>query len=110
MKKTWIGCILMAALLLMNASGIMASDLTCGSKIITPGYRSSDVLARCGRPSYVQTRTEIHIERDNLDIIKIPVTIEEWEYNLGPNRFIRYLKFENGRLIEITEGDYGYQE
>jgi len=36
------------------------------------------------------------------------VTVEEWEYNLGPGRFIRYLTFENGRLIKITTGDYGY--
>ena len=36
------------------------------------------------------------------------VTVEEWEYNLGPGRFIRYLTFENGRLIKITIGDYGY--
>jgi hypothetical protein len=36
------------------------------------------------------------------------VTVEEWEYNLGPTKFIRYLRFENGRLIRITDGDYGY--
>jgi len=36
------------------------------------------------------------------------VTVEEWEYNLGPGSFIRYLTFENGRLIKITTGDYGY--
>lgn len=35
------------------------------------------------------------------------VTVEEWEYNLGSNGFVRYLRFENGRLIRITEGDYG---
>jgi hypothetical protein len=36
------------------------------------------------------------------------VTVEEWEYNFGSTRFIRYLQFENGRLTRITEGDYGY--
>jgi hypothetical protein len=40
--------------------------------------------------------------------VKELVTVEEWEYNLGSNRFIRYLRFENGRLIRITVGDYGY--
>ncbi|MBW1954196.1 MAG: DUF2845 domain-containing protein [Deltaproteobacteria bacterium] len=29
-------------------------------------------------------------------------------YNLGPNRFIRILRFENGRLVDITTGDRGY--
>jgi hypothetical protein len=36
------------------------------------------------------------------------VTIEEWEYNLGPTKFIRYLTFENGWLVSIALGDYGY--
>jgi len=40
--------------------------------------------------------------------VKELVTVEEWEYNLGPTRFIRYLQFENGRLIRIIDGDYGY--
>ena len=39
---------------------------------------------------------------------KVLVTVEEWEYNLGPGRFIRYLTFESGRLIKINTGDYGY--
>jgi hypothetical protein len=36
------------------------------------------------------------------------VTMEEWEYNLGPTAFIRYLRFENDILTRITIGDYGY--
>jgi len=36
------------------------------------------------------------------------VMVEEWEYNLHSNRFIRHLRFENGRLIKINERDYGY--
>ena len=41
-------------------------------------------------------------------LVKELVTIEEWEHNLGPGQFIRNLRFENGRLIRITTGDYGY--
>ena len=36
------------------------------------------------------------------------ILIEEWTYNLGPTRFIRYLIFENGRLVDIKTGDYGF--
>ena len=34
--------------------------------------------------------------------------VEEWEYNFGTNRFLYYLRFENGKLMRITVGDYGY--
>ncbi len=36
------------------------------------------------------------------------VTIEEWTYNLGPNRFLRILTFRNGVLANIKTGGYGY--
>ena len=40
--------------------------------------------------------------------MKEEVRIEEWTYNLGPTRFVRYLRFENGILDAIRNGDKGY--
>lgn len=34
--------------------------------------------------------------------------VSEWVYNLGPTRFIRVLKFRNGRLLRIEMMGYGY--
>ena len=90
----------------------MASDFRCGSKIIVVGNHKYDVLSRCGEPSNVEVWEEVRNRRDfgtgiwEPEIVLHPhpllveevVTIEEWEYNLGPNTFIRYLRFENGRL------------
>jgi len=36
-----------------------------------------------------------------------PIKMERWTYNLGSNKFIRYLEFQNGRLIRIITGDKG---
>jgi hypothetical protein len=121
MKTTWIVCMMMAILLLTAASGLMASDFSCDSKIITIGDYRYDVLRKCGEPSHVEVWEEVRIRRDfspglletEIGFYRLPlfltgpVTVEEWVYNLGPNRFIRYLRFENSRLIRITEGDYG---
>jgi hypothetical protein len=98
-----------------------ASDFRCGSDIISPGDRKFDVLRKCGNPDNVEVRQELRIKRDLGAHLFLPgeeprgfvfakelVTVEEWEYNLGPGRFIRYLTFENNRLIKITTGDYGY--
>ena len=38
------------------------------------------------------------------------VKIEEWTYNFGPERFIRTLTFENGELVDIETGGYGFDE
>lgn len=122
MKITWVSCLLMAMLLLAATSVVMASDFSCGSKIVTIRDRTYDVLTKCGEPSHVEGWEEVRIKRDlgfrisetemGSDrwplFIKELVKIEEWEYNFGSSRFIRYLRFENGRLVRITEGDYGY--
>ncbi len=37
------------------------------------------------------------------------VTVDEWTYNLGPNRFMRIVTFRNGRVTDIRTGGYGYE-
>jgi hypothetical protein len=34
--------------------------------------------------------------------------VEEWTYNLGPNRLMRIYHFENGRLKKIEQGNRGF--
>jgi hypothetical protein len=122
MKNTRLNCLFIVILLLNATSAATASDFSCGSKIITIRDHKYDVLRKCGEPSHVEVLEEVRIKRDlrfrlletEMALDRRPlwvnelVTVEEWEYNFGSNRFIRYLRFENGRLIRITEGDYGY--
>lgn len=122
MKMTRISCLLTAILWLTSPSVVMAPDFSCGSKIITIVDHKYDVLRECGEPSHVDVWEEVRGKRDlglRLAetemgsgqwplVAKELVTVEEWEYNFGSNRFIHYLRFENGRLVKITEGDYGY--
>jgi hypothetical protein len=122
MRIVPISLIFVISLLLAVTSNVMASDFRCGSKTISIGVRQYDVLNKCGEPSHIDTRYEVRIKRyfwpgplgnevgwnQWQPLAKELVTVEEWEYNLGPTRFIRYLQFENGRLIRITVGDYGY--
>ena len=122
MRRIQIFCLLMTVLLLTAGPGWAASDFRCGSKIIPIGERKGDVLRKCGEPLNVTTWVEVRTRREFGSGVLDPdpgfrrfplfveelVTIEEWEYNFGSNQFIRYLRFENGRLTRITEGDYGY--
>jgi hypothetical protein len=122
MKIIQMSCILIVILLLTAPSDILASDFSCGSKMISLGDYQYDVLNKCGEPSHVEVWERVRIRRDSVPrlletdfggdlcllLVKELIKVEEWEYNLGPTRFIRYLRFENGRLIRITEGDYGY--
>jgi hypothetical protein len=101
----------------------------CDGKLISTGNNKYEVLSKCGEPDYKEARFEKRIRRDFYRdlfrsrelpqyrereqyreplFVEEEVMIEEWTYNLGPTRFIRYLTFENGRLVDISTGDYGF--
>ena len=106
-----------------------ADGFWCSNNLITEGTSRFKVLSQCGEPDYKDIRFEKRIKRDyyrdlfmseqlrwyrEKELYREPylaveeILIEEWTYNLGPTRFIRYLIFENGRLVDIKTGDYGF--
>jgi hypothetical protein len=38
----------------------------------------------------------------------VDIIVEEWVYNFGSSRLQQYLRFENGRLMEIRNLERGY--
>jgi len=121
--KTAVFVLFLAIGLMIPVVRVAASDMRCGSYLVSVGDRSYDVLRKCGDPANVETWQEVRIRRDLLlfspvtpdqelflrsPFVKELVSIEEWEYNFGRGQFVRYLRFENGRLGRIITGDYGY--
>jgi hypothetical protein len=100
-----------------------AYGLRCGTRLICLGDPKSKILHECGEPDDIAIRYEEysvgynhrpylydweykgHVETA---FSKEVITIEEWMYNFGSSRFIRFLVFVNGRLREIRTGGYGY--
>ena len=100
-----------AALLL---AALPAYAFRCGTRVITQGDPADKVLQFCGSPVTVQTR---RAERPYIDELGRSylyrglveeVVIEEWTYNLGPNQFMRLVRIENGRVVEVKSLGYGY--
>lgn len=105
---------------------VLASNATafrCGNSLVEVGDRKSEVMRQCGPPTWVDSWDEDRLERfyappyttgTKQQTVRVPiftnvrVTVEEWTYNLGPTQFMRILRFENGKLIDIATGDYGY--
>lgn len=105
------------------------SAFLCGTMLVSIGDTKREVLEKCGEPDSVETWTEErprwyprrhyykpyswydepdkkHYKRPYRPVAVI--RIEEWVYNFGSSRFIRYLRFENGKLKRIETGNYGY--
>ncbi len=123
MKKKFMRYILLCVVLLLMCNPIKAFGFRCGTRIISIGDFKSRVLAECGEPTHVEVWEEerifryfhhpIYSDGDEKSyqeplLVKKHVTIERWTYNLGAFKFVRYLKFENGKLADITTGEHGY--
>lgn len=95
------------------------TTLRCGGGLVSIGDTSSKVFEKCGEPAneskweeghntYISQLYDYEKERYQLpELIKGPILMELWTYDLGSNKFIRYLHFANGRLIRIETGEKG---
>jgi hypothetical protein len=110
MKRLILVVLLGLGLVLAGADDLFA--MRCNNALVLIGDRQFEVLSKCGEPDFARERTEdrfVRVFREGRFFeIRQDVTVEEWTYNFGPNRFIRILRFENGRLVEIEMGGYGY--
>ncbi len=80
----------------------------CSEQIISIGDSKTDVLAKCGAPALKNSHVEEFKEKTDDTERSVFVTVEEWTYNLGPNRLTRILTFRNSKLTDIKTGGYGY--
>lgn len=93
-----------------------ADSCRWGNKLVSTGDTKSEVLANCAPPTWAEERIErIHGDSYyNEEEVREPIfgkvkeTVDEWVYNFGPNRFIQIFRFENGKLVGIENGNYGY--
>ena len=90
----------------------------CGSHLVSEGDLRSEVASKCGEPDDIVNQRSV-FRRPVIwtrgrpyyigeDLIEVPV--ENWIYNLGPNKLMRKLTFEGGVLAEIETLGYGYHK
>ena len=114
--------ILVVLLLIVN---IPAHALRCDGKLIQEGDEQYRVIKLCGKPDYMQRRSEFRTRsvalthRSLLDIKREyalrgdsyeeteEILIEEWIYDFGRSRFSQKIHFENGEVVEIERLGYG---
>jgi hypothetical protein len=91
-----------------------------GGRLVSTGDHMQEVRKKCGEPDFVAQRTEkrkvkVKVRRwlspteqeDVSEEKEIEVLVDEWTYDFGRDRFIRYVAFEDARVIGVTTGDYG---
>jgi len=112
-KGTWMLSVALGlGLVLGGLGGVARADETmrCPTgRIVRIGDRLLELAQICGEPDRTDRRSlwrEIgsrigRADRQDHESVVVEVRIEEWLYDLGRDRLVRRLVFENGRLTRI---------
>lgn len=116
----WYGALVAFGVAL--AAGDAAADgMRCNNRLVSKGDATYAVRSRCGEPNDATRRVETRTERrrvrvpcgpagglcDRVQEVSTDVVIDEWTYDFGPQQFVRYLTFVDGKLYDIATGSYG---
>ena len=110
--------ILLSGILLGLASAANAQNMQCGNKLVSQGDTIPEVAAKCGDPTHID-HSSIFRSANYAFVngqwvastgAQVEIPVEVWLYNLGPDRLMRQIRFEDGRVVRIDTLDYGYIE
>ncbi len=81
----------------------------CDAAALRLGDAKLDLLAKCGEPAL----RERGVERPPAAAASAPARlasgeVEVWTYDFGPQQLVQHVTLEDGRVILIESGSYGY--
>jgi hypothetical protein len=125
MKRVWLllslslGAPALLVAVLNHPAAAADDGFRCGKYLVGEGDHMLEVRKKCGEPDFVSQRTEKRkvkakvlrwVDGQLIEVGEeqtVEVLIDEWTYDLGPRRFVRFVDFENSRVARVTTGDYG---
>ena len=112
--------VLAGVALTLPSNDAQADGMHCANRLVSTGDSLYQVRSVCGQPDDAQRRVELRtVQRrvrgscggerrcERTEEYSVEVTVDEWTYDFGTRKFIRYLTFVDGRLAEVTTGSYG---
>lgn len=125
MRALWSGLLGVALLsgFGLFATPVAADGMSCGNRLVSKGDSLYQVRSVCGEPDDARRRVETRTERRR---VRVPcehgaqcertvehttdVVVDEWTYDFGRRRFVRFLTFVDGRLAVVQTGGYGSRD
>jgi Protein of unknown function (DUF2845) len=108
------------AVILLAGPARAGDGFRCGTgRLVSTGDHMVEVRKKCGDPDFVDQRVEkrkvkvkarrwvVDHEEEVSEEQEVDVVVDEWTYDLGARRFIRFVDFENARVVRVTTGEYG---
>lgn len=86
--------------------GARGGDCGYGANL-SLGDTKLEVVAKCGDPTGGGTVGEILPPEGTPERRRELLAMDQWVYDFGPDRFVHYLIFRHGRVMEIRSGGLG---
>ena len=105
--------IVLAAASLFMATNAEAQTLRCGNSVVGAGDTKAAVLQKCGEPVMKETfckaaepQTAVNPQTGTTIVNVLPCeNVDDWTYNPGQGKLMTTLRFREGTLRAITDGD-----
>lgn len=81
----------------------------CDPSALHVGDRKIDLLAKCGEPALKDLKLEKRLGGDPA-AGSVLVEIETWTFDFGPQRFTQRVILEDGKVVQVERGGYGYAQ
>jgi Protein of unknown function (DUF2845) len=93
-----------------SAFAVTSDSLMCSGGIISITDTASELVRKCGQPSYATQREQKISEEGDFPGERIITTIkiDDWTFNFGPDRLQYHIILKNGRIWSIDSLNYGY--
>ena len=93
-----------------SAFALESNSLMCSGGIISVADIASDLLRKCGQPTYASQREQKNVAEGNIpgERTIFTIVIDDWTFNFGPDRFQYRILLKNGNVWKIESLDYGY--
>ena len=111
----WAACAIVVATALHPLSA-SAQSLQCGGNLVGVGESRLSLLQKCGEPAFRETLClpvrplERYVPGPGGSLVLVPVVppcvpVEEWTYHRGAGNFLGIVRFGNGVVDSVRDGE-----
>ena len=93
-----------------SAFAVTSDSLRCSEGLVVVGDTASDLVRKCGQPTYTSQRVQNTLNQTNIpgQYIITTTVIDEWTFNFGRDRFQYRILLTNDRIWQFESLNYGY--
>jgi len=105
--KAGLVCAVLVTTALLGAGVPWARADYCNGGLVTKGSTKEEGREACGEPACIRRPQEIFVYKAGM---YVPLAMDrEWIYNPGPGRFVRFIRFYQGKVVDQRPGGFGWE-